>query len=605
MPRKNKQQKRENKRKALRKRQRAQKSSKPKLFRMEPSLQDALNCRHPLLECLISDGWEESKYASIFIIRDAPTGPVLSSFSVDIAGLGLKDAWGNYALSNSDIEGMVSRAAKNNVYLVPCELSLAEKLIHSAIEWNKKWRFKLPKEYKIWLRILKPANETDIDLEMFGENGKPLLVLDEDDIHDVYEAIFDPKILGGNISVEENGIPEDMLLRIGDIKAALINFSRSSEFKHDFTAAMQDQFGSTNRPESEEEWITFQDRFILEDKLESGETVVEKFVNHHEKVMSEDVRQLLLGWQFVIEGLYEVEDIKNSGILMKNLINEKEYHVFPTASMDKMNVNPGDFMYARITPVKSFWIFSGGMSIFSTDGSDHFKQGMYKTAVQFQMKSPKMAFKDNEEKLQISRESVRKQYDDFVAHFESDEVADTGKQIEQKYNYFFRHLYFDKKDPVSGLSLAERYEKDNGRPYRPPKMKLPREVRKSKDVGMLCDLDEGVSLLIDYRRFIDIFEHPETGLYESDDGDIVMGYLVSESISDVPFRRIAQKYPENFRKVMSDLGGQEGFSYVDIEELMREFKPRSFNKLPTTVSILDPELSRVAHSLREDPIDDF
>ena len=129
-------------------------------------------------------------------------------------------------------------------------------------------------------------------------------------------------------------------------------------------------------------------------------------------------------------------------------------------------------------------------------------------------------------------------------------------------------------------------------------MELPREVRKSRDVGMLCDPDEGLLFLIDYRRFIDVFANPDTHLYELDDGEIVMEYLVPESISDVPFRHVAKKYPENFTEVMSYLGEQEGFSFKDIEDLMRKFKPHSFHKLPTTVAILDPELSKAARFLR-------
>ncbi len=598
MPKKNKKQKHESKRKALRKKQRAQQSSIPKLFRTEPSLQEALDHRHPLVECLISNGWEESKFASIFVIRNAPTGLVMSSFAVDVAGVGLKDAWGNYALSRYDIEEMKSNAEKNDVYLVPCELSLAEKLIHSSIEWNKKWGFKLPKNYKLWRRILEPTSETDIDLDIFGENGKPLLILDEEDFDDIYEAAFDPIVLRGRIELEENGIPEDTLIRIGDIKAALIHFSRGPTFKHDFNMAMQEHFGSTNRPGSEDKWIAFQDRFVLEYTLESGKTVADEFVNHHREIMSKDVRQLVSGWRNVIDGLYEVRDIKGSGFLTKNLINEKEYHVFPTASMDNLAVKAGDFLYARIVPVKPFWIFSGNAAVYSSDGSDRFKREMYESAVQLQMRYPNKAFKDNEQKLEKSREAVRNQYDDFMAYFGSDEVADIGKQINQRYNDFFRYLYFEKKDPISALSLAEEYERDNGRPYRFPKMKLPREVRKSKDVGMLCDPDEGVSFLNNYRLFTDIFEHPETYLYDAVGKETVMGYLVSESISDVPFRRVAQKYPENFRNVISYLGGQEGFSCADIEELMEKFKPQSFNKLPTTVSILDTELSKAARFLK-------
>jgi len=594
--RKTNQQKRAQKRKEARKQKKAKQSSKPKLFRKEPALEEALNFRHPLVECLINIDWEEGKFASIFVLRDTPVGLVLSGFVVDLAGPGLKDAWGNYGLSYYDVEKMKSKAAADDVPLVPCEVALAEKIVYGGIAWSKKWGFKLPKEYKIWIRILRPENETEIDLELFGENGKPLLVLDEDEIYDIFEEPVDPNILKTNIDVNPDSIPADTLNRIGDIKSALIAFSRGSEFRNDFKAAMQEQFGSANRPDSEDEWIAFQDRFVLEHELESGETVVRKFVNHHKKIMSEDVRQLVLGWQFVIEGLYEVKDIKESGFLMKNLINEKEYHAFPTTSMDGMDVDPGDFMYARIVPVKEHYVFSGNAATFKSDGNEDVKTTMYKQAVEIQMKSPKMAFKDNDEKLQKGRKVVLEQYDDFVAYFGYDEVLGTGKQIQQQYDDFFQYLYFEKKNPETGLSLAEKYERDTGESYRFPKMKLPRDVRKSKDVGMICDPLEGVSFLIDYSRFIDIFKRPEADRDREDDNEIVMAYLESESISDVPFRRVAQKYSDNFKKAMSYFGRQEGFSYIDIDQLMTEFKPESFNKLPAIVPIFDSEMSRLARS---------
>jgi hypothetical protein len=45
---------------------------------------------------------------------------------------------------------------------------------------------------------------------------------------------------------------------------------------------------------------------------------------------------------------------------------------------------------------------------------------------------------------------------------------------------------------------------------------------------------------------------------------------------------------------MEYLGEQEGFDAVEIDDLMREFKPQSFNKLPTTVAILDSEMTYLA-----------
>ena len=79
-----------------------------------------------------------------------------------------------------------------------------------------------------------------------------------------------------------------------------------------------------------------------------------------------------------------------------------------------------------------------------------------------------------------------------------------------------------------------------------------------------------------------------------------MEYLDSESISDIPFRKAAERFPENFKAVMEYLGEQEGFEAVGINGLMREFKPQSFNKLPTTVVTLDSEMTRLAQFADKD-----
>ena len=104
MAKRTKKQNRVKKRKQIRKRKRAKTQSQPKLFRKDPVLNAALNYRHPLVACLINEDWQEHKLASIYIIRKASSGLVLSSFLVDIAGVGLKDAWGDYGLTETDIE---------------------------------------------------------------------------------------------------------------------------------------------------------------------------------------------------------------------------------------------------------------------------------------------------------------------------------------------------------------------------------------------------------------------------------------------------------------------------------------------------------------------
>jgi hypothetical protein len=122
--------------------------------------------------------------------------------------------------------------------------------------------------------------------------------------------------------------------------------------------------------------------------LEDGETIAERFVENHKNSMSNDVRKLILGWAEVIEGLFEVKGRKGSSLYMKNLINEREYDVFPTASMGDLEVKPGDFLFARIVPAKGFHIFSGAATIIEWDGSDDQRATMYKIAMDFQMKNP-------------------------------------------------------------------------------------------------------------------------------------------------------------------------------------------------------------------------
>ena len=73
--------------------------------------------------------------------------------------------------------------------------------------------------------------------------------------------------------------------------------------------------------------------------------------------------------------------------------------------------------------------------------------------------------------------------------------------------------------------------------------------------------------------------------------NIIMGYLESDTISDVPFRRAAKRYPENFKTVIDYYAEQEGFETDTINDLMMTFKPASYDKLPSIVVVLDPEIA--------------
>jgi hypothetical protein len=568
----------------------AKNRSIPKILQRDPGLREALNYRHPLVECLINKGWQEHGMAIVVIVRSAPIGCVYSCFLVDVLGVGLKDIMGDYGTNEKEIREHEFLKDLQGGDLVVCNYELASNLVYGGLQWARKWKFKLPKDYKVWMRLLGPRNEDQIDFSHFGKDGKPLLIVPEDDFEIIMDTDFDSSILRDPIATENKGIPENTLNRLGDIKSTLINFSRGPEFKEDFEMACKARFGKKKRPKDEGEWINFQDWFVLECVLMSGETIIDRFLETYQDEMSRGVRELINGWEQIIEGLFEIKDRIENGYLLKNLINEREYSVYSTNISEPLdNVHGGDFLIGRIVPALGFNVFSGSLA--HVDGNDRARNEMYQMAARIQTENPARALADNPEKLKKSREAVQRQYNDFIRCFGKDEVIGTGKEIRQYYQDFFDYQIFELQDPDTGLTKAEEFEKMTGKSYKPPKPKFPHELLRNKDVAMLCDPVESLTFLEDYGLFIKIFTDPDKHLRTPYAEDVVMGYLESGTISDVPFRRVAKRYPENFKTVINYYAGQEGFVADNLEDLMQKFKPESYDKLPSIVVVMDQKIA--------------
>ena len=197
-------------------------------------------------------------------------------------------------------------------------------------------------------------------------------------------------------------------------------------------------------------------------KLEDGNTVLQRFIKNHQRNLSNDVRRLLLDWQNVIEGIFEVKEIEAGKFIMKNLINEQDYSVYATATMETTDLEPGDFVTARIVQALNFHIFTGALRITRSDGSLQQRAIIYKTAVDFQLNHPKLAFKDN---------------------------------------------------PEAGLSF-----------------------------------------LIQYRQLSDIFKNPELHYGNDEAKDLVLDYLKSDSITDLPFRKLAKRFMGRFNSKIFSRG---------------------------------------------------
>ena len=323
MPRKDKKLKHKMKRKAARKKQRARTVKQPDMLRKDPVLREALSHQHPLIGCRINEGWQEDGMASIFVVRQAPTGIVFGAFLVDLLQLGLKDAYGDCQVLESDLEELWEGYEEQDSLMQPCDYELAHRIIHSGVQWALENGTTIPKKLMIWTRLLEPAGEGDIDLTLFGDGGEPIGLETEN-------TVIDQKKLQDPLMLDQEDLPFETLDRIGDIKAALVAFSSRPEFRKDSEELIAEEFGLDNLPQDPQQWAGVIDRFILEHRLESGETVAEKFVDYHGLFMSNDVRRMVLGWRNVIEGLFEVRGRRGRCVEMRNLVNEKFYRAYAT-----------------------------------------------------------------------------------------------------------------------------------------------------------------------------------------------------------------------------------------------------------------------------------
>ena len=256
-------------------------------------------------------------------------------------------------------------------------------------------------------------------------------------------------------------------------------------------------------------------------------------------------------------------------------------------------------MNARITPVGDFHTFSGVVVNIQCDGSNKERGDIYRFALETQTRYPRKAFKDNEEKLKASMDLLQKNYNDFIDYFGTDELMGTGREMAQKYRDFLRYDIFEKRNPETGLSKTEKHEREEGKTYKLPQMNFPETLLKQSGVGMLFDPAEGISFLEGYGLFLDIFSNPDryigSFMRKRKMKDIIMDYLESDSISDMPFRKMAERFPDNFERVIEYVLNWEGFSFDMIDELMLHYKPQTFDKIPTYVAVLDSEMIKFTY----------
>jgi len=140
-------------------------------------------CRNlPIGECLVNEDWHEDGLAHVFVVREHSNENVtVGVYLVDIYCLGLKDTMFKFNVSTIEYEELVDTLSQE-IDFISIDYVLAHNIIYGGIEYAEDYGFSPHSDFNKTTQFILEEDDDDVeylDLE-FGHNGKPLLIVHED-----------------------------------------------------------------------------------------------------------------------------------------------------------------------------------------------------------------------------------------------------------------------------------------------------------------------------------------------------------------------------------------------------------------------------------------
>jgi hypothetical protein len=156
----------------------------------------------PLLEAIINAEWEDTmQITQLIIARRSPTGAVaVATFLIDLACLGVKDAYGYIFPSEREYRRGLRADLASRQEMMEIELDCAAKIVQEAIGYAKKLGFRPHKDIRFALPVMGETHpeRCDLDVPLGGPEGKPFFVAGPYDNPERIMRILDRKVGPGN-----------------------------------------------------------------------------------------------------------------------------------------------------------------------------------------------------------------------------------------------------------------------------------------------------------------------------------------------------------------------------------------------------------------------
>jgi hypothetical protein len=372
-----------------------------------------------------------------------------------------------------------------------------------------------------------------------------------------------------------------------ELKRALVDFACSPRFERHLTRFMLEATG----PEgdlSEDEAIGIIDRFALQHRLPNGKTVLDQFLASRPGLTAAD-REMLRGWRDPVEGIFEIRGKDRDAIVLLNLLDDLEYRTYSNMGPAVFRQLPkGGFVHARLVPIRPVpeaWLVSGSMSGYPKSGAAQ----IARVALELATKQPELVFR-NPEKVEQGWKQMREDRAAFIEFFGGDELVLPPGEAEERLNAYYRH-----RQETALARNPKRRRPQNVPGVDVPAFELPAELADADTVGIIYDEIDGLNFYNEYGILRDLFADPALAA-DKRYSDVLRGYLGSETIGPLPFRRLAAAHPKTVDAVFRKILRKPNFTWAEHgEALLRRRKPWYYECGPRPgISVIGARLSELA-----------
>jgi hypothetical protein len=306
--------------------------------------------------------------------------------------------------------------------------------------------------------------------------------------------------------------------------------------------------------------------------------------------LSRAARDLVLDWaDNNVRGVFELLSRGDGGeragrggaVAALNLVDDLEYRVY---GLDPALAG-GGFFAGTLLPLTrddSAWLAAGGETGYPRADA----RQVARLAIDIATREPDLVFR-NPDKVTQGWEHMRRDREEFLAFFGTDELVLPTLEAEGRLNAYYRR----RRDAALAARGRHRAVSEAGETT----FVMPDGFFEFDTVGIIYDERDGFVVVPEYGMLRAMFADPALAT-DREHANVLRAYLREDTIPPLPLRRMAAAYPGSVDAVFRRVLGNRNFNWnANGPGLLRKRKPGYYESEPTPgVAVLSDRLMALA-----------